>query len=200
MNSLSEPPVRSGVREWLPPDLRMVSAHGIDGQTPSGPTLEEAAYARGWMEGQAAFAESSGRDLEASIGACRAAMRALEDASTGLRTELATTVHTLSLAVARHLLDREFAADPEQIHRLVGKALALAPVSGPVTVRLHPEDLAALQAIGGLDAMTPTAVDLRWIGDATLVRGGCVVEAPTSIIDGRIDRALLDLYERLGHE
>ncbi len=192
--------MRHGVREWLPPDLRMVAVPGVDGQVPSGPTPEEAAYARGWMEGQAAFAETSGRELDATIGACRAAMRALEDASSGLRTELASTVHTLSLAIARHLLDREFAADPEQIHRLVTKALTLAPVSGSVTVRLHPDDLAALQAIGGLDELTPTAVDLRWIGDATLVRGGCVVEAPTSIIDGRIDRALLDLYERLGHE
>lgn len=191
---------RGNVREWLPPDLRMVAAPTGEGQLPLGPTPEEAAYQRGWMEGQTEFNETAGRDVENTIMACRAAMRALEDAAAGLRTDLASTVHTLSLAIARHLLDREFAADPEQVHRLVAKALTLAPVSGSVTVRLHPEDLAALQAIGGLSDLTPGAVDLRWAGDASLVRGGCVVEAPTSIIDGRIDRALLDLYERLGHE
>src|SRR5690349_11551989 len=112
MNSLSEPPVapRNLVREWLPPDLRMVSVPSLDGVAASGPTPEEAAYQRGWMEAKAAFAEGAGRDVEATIVACRAAMRALEDAAAGLRTELSSTVHTLSLAIARHLLDREFAA------------------------------------------------------------------------------------------
>lgn len=200
MTSSSPDVTNDTFASWLPPDLRTIAAPAGADATPIGPTPEEAAYARGWAEGQAAFAEASAAEIEGALSAYRAAVRALEAAAGTLRGELATTVHTLSIAIARHLLDREFEADPTLMQRLVAKALMLAPLSGPVTVRLHPDDLAALQAIGGITESTNSAVDLRWTGDASLVRGGCVVEAPTSIVDGRIDRALLDLYERLGHE
>ncbi len=197
----SSPDARpAGVLAWQPPDLRHVGTAPVGGSVPAGPTPEEAAYQRGYAEGQMAYAEAREHELGEVMAGARAAVRALETAAEALRGQVATTVHALAVAIARHLVERELTQDPAGVQLLVGKALALAPMSGPVVVRLNPLDLSALQEIGGTAALATDAVELRWTGDATLSRGSCLVETASSVIDGRVDRALLDLYERLGHE
>ncbi len=158
------------------------------------------AYRRGWNEGQAA------RDVEweqreaAVVAACGAARQAMQDAAEVLRHQVVATVHALSVAIARHLLEWEVAQDPAHIRQLVARAVALAPLEGPVTVRMHPDDLVLLQTIGGVIETTAEGLALHWVGDTGISRGGCVLEGPASIVDGRVDRALLDIYERLNHD
>ncbi len=191
----------AGILAWQPPDLRTVAAPTPDGGgTVAGPSVEEAAYQRGYAEGQAAYAAARDHELGEVIAGARAASHGLESAADALRTQVATTVHALSIAIARHLVERELSQDAVGIQNLVNKALAMAPMSGPVLIRLHPLDLAAMQEIGGTTALATTAVELRWAADVGLSRGSCLVETSSSVIDGRVDRALLDLYERLGHE
>ncbi|MEI2719223.1 MAG: FliH/SctL family protein [Gemmatimonadales bacterium] len=190
----------AGILAWQPPDLRTVSAPSVGGLPAAGPTVEEAAFQRGYAQGQADYAEAREHELSHVVGGARAAVHALETAADTLRSQLATTVHALAIAIARHLVERELTQSPIDVQKLVEKALTLAPTSGPVVVRLNPGDLAALQEIGGTAALATTALELRWTGDATISRGSCLVETAASVIDGRVDRALLDLYERLGHE
>jgi flagellar biosynthesis/type III secretory pathway protein FliH len=90
--------------------------------------------------------------------------------------------------------------DPTLLHELVKRALALTPMNGSVTVRMHPDDLAALTAAGGLKDVPDTGIEIRWLADRDISRGGCLVDGPHGIVDGRIDRALLDIYEQLSHD
>jgi flagellar biosynthesis/type III secretory pathway protein FliH len=158
----------------------------------------EAAYQRGLSDGSALQARSQ-REMDDAIAALGVAVEGLSSIAAEVRSRLGANLPALALAVARHLLQREIEADPGVMHRLVEQALAATPLSGSVTVRIHPEDLAAL---GNVDALRPagSTIELSWIPDAALLRGGCVVESTTSVIDGRVDEALLSLYERLGHE
>ncbi len=195
--------------EWLVPEPAVAGIHvweippvvvQDDGPTipPVDPIAE--AYRRGWREGQAA------RDVEwepqqaAVMAACGAARQAMQDAADLLRHQMVATVHALSVAIARHLLEWEVSQDPTHVRQLVARAVALAPLDGPITVRLHPDDLVLLQTIGGVIEATGEGLALHWIGDADVSRGGCVLEGPASIVDGRVDRALLDIYERLNHD
>lgn len=158
----------------------------------------EAAYQRGLAEGAQMQARAQ-RELDDAIAALGAALQGLSAIAEEVRARLGANLPALATAVARHLLQREIEADPAVVHRLVEQALAATPLSGSVTVRIHPSDLAAL---GNLDALKPSgaSIELLWVADPALVRGGCVVETATSVVDGRVDEALLSLYERLGHE
>ena len=94
-------------------------------------------------------------------------------------------------------MQRELDADPTILKDLVDKALTATPLAGAVTVRMHPADLAALGDLSSFQAPEGASFELTWVGDPQLMRGGCVVETPASVVDGRVDEALLDLYERL---
>jgi flagellar biosynthesis/type III secretory pathway protein FliH len=94
-------------------------------------------------------------------------------------------------------MQRELDADPEVMRSLVERALIATPLSGQVTVRVHPADLAALGDVTTIRPPVGSSFELVWVADAALLRGGCVVETPASVIDGRVDEALLDLFEKL---
>lgn len=187
---------------WRPPELGHVPTSADIAASSIG--LNEAAlqeaHRAGWMEGHAsAMAERAVASEETSM-ASQAAAVALREVADRLRAEVASTINVLSVAIARHLIEREIAQDPTLLQTLIGRALALAPMSGAVTVRMHPEDLAALNAAGGLLDAPQTGIELRWLADREISHGSCVVDGPHGIIDGRIDRALLDIYDQLTHD
>jgi flagellar assembly protein FliH len=192
----SPEPVRP-VTAWQPPDLRTVSATA---PRATGPTVEEAAYQRGWEEGREALLADDEASLASRIGALDAIQRALGEAATLLQARFTESVHALAIGIAHHVVGAEFAADPQLVATLVARALTLAPLGGPVTVRLHPEDLEAIRDLPIIRDASPAPVDLRWVADSSIVRGGCVLEGPTSVVDGRIDRIMLDIYERLSND
>ncbi|HEY4321479.1 MAG TPA: FliH/SctL family protein [Gemmatimonadales bacterium] len=171
---------------------------------PTGIGVNEAAlqeaHRAGWMEGHAAAMAERAVAAEEMAAASQAAARALTDIGDRLRGQVATTVHALSVAIARHLVEREMSQDPTLLHELVKRALALTPMNGSVTVRMHPDDLAALTAAGGLKDVPDSGIEIRWLADLDISRGGCLVDGPHGIVDGRIDRALLDIYEQLSHD
>ena len=109
-------------------------------------------------------------------------------------------MHALAIGIARHVVGVEFEADPQLVATLVARALAMAPLAGPVTLRLHPDDLEAIRDLPLIRDARPGTVELRWAADSSIVRGGCVLEGPTSVVDGRIDRIMLDIYERLAND
>mgnify|MGYP000048557731 CR=1 FL=1 len=194
----ADPPER--VSAWQPPDLRTVAAPSSADRPGAGPTREEAAYALGWEEGRAALATAGEEGLEMAAAACQAAAAAMHQTGDVLQARFAETVNLMSVAIAWHLVGREFTTDTGHLQQLVSRALVLAPLSGPVAIRLHPEDLRVLQQMpGALTPPVPATVELSWVADEAVHRGGCLLEGPATVIDGRLDRALLDVYERLAN-
>lgn len=189
------------VAPWHPPDLRTVAGTDRRGAVPpTGPTPEEAAYQRGVEAGQEATAAAQAAAADEMRTALAAAVSALERTAQGLQARFTESVNALAVGIAWHLAEREFAADPVQVQQLVARALVLAPLAGPVTLRLHPDDLRALHQMPGILDAVPSTVELRWTADPLVGRGGCLLEGPASVVDGRLDRALLDIYERLAND
>ncbi len=163
-------------------------------------TPEEAAYQRGLEEGHRAAGLDAERQHRASGTVLAAAVAALEAARREMADCFESNLNALAVGVARHLVQREVTVDPTIVRDLVRRAIDMAPMDGSLEARLHPADLAALQ--DQLELFTPTGQPLavQWIADATLDRGAVVVETAQRIVDGRIDRALLAVYERLAYE
>lgn len=185
------------VAAWQAPDLRTVAAPSAEAR---GPTVEEAAYQRGWDEGREALQSDDAASLGRRLEALGTVQQALADSAELLQLRFTESVHALAIGVARHVVGEAFAADPTLVSDLVARALAMAPLHGPIIIRLHPTDLEAIRDLPVIREAAPTAVELRWVADTSIVQGGCVLEGPASVVDGRIDRIMLDIYERLSSD
>ncbi|HEY4100166.1 MAG TPA: FliH/SctL family protein [Gemmatimonadales bacterium] len=191
---MTPPAAAPGVGAWHPPELGTLAAVNAD------TSAAEDARRAAWLEGHTAAMAERDAQLSDALTALEAARRAMHETAERLGAHVTTTVHALSVAIAQHLVERELAADPALLQRLVTRALGLAPMNGTIIIRLNPADLVALTALGTVAEFAGTSVDLRWTSDESIHRGGCVVEGPAVIIDGRIDRALLDIYEQISHD
>jgi flagellar biosynthesis/type III secretory pathway protein FliH len=198
----SREPTRFPVAAFAPPELRLVvEPVAAAPRVPAAPpTALEEAWQRGYDDGVASRDEHAERLRDDAVAALGAAIEGLSAVSREIRDRLGANLPALALAVARHLVQREIVADPTVMRDLIERALTLTPLSGPVTVRLHPADLDALGDVSAFGSPVESQLELKWVGDATVLRGGCTVETAASVVDGRVDQALLDLYERLRSE
>lgn len=100
------------------------------------------------------------------------------------------------MGVARHIIARKVGADSKIVRELTRAAIAEFPVDEPLRIRVHPDDLVAIEGAreiaGAVGERTAS-----WIADATVARGGCMVEGREQIIDGRVDTALERVYRQL---
>ncbi len=184
---------------WPLPDLSRAAQAEAAPRTPEeeGASREQEAYTRGYSAGQADATAEANRTLKRAAGLLVSTAEALDAARLGVVRELEDSVYLLALAVARHLIQREVTADPTIVRDLVNRGLEAFPVGSNVEIHLNPEDLNALRSQFGLPGAAGRAADLQWVADAAIERGGCTLETPHRVVDGRVDLALGDLYQRL---
>lgn len=89
----------------------------------------------------------------------------------------------------------ELAARSEGARALVRQSLARTRQLGPVTVHLHPQDLAMIQADPqALGEVQPTR-EVQFAADESIALGGCVLSSPQGGFDARIETQLARLGE-----
>jgi len=166
---------------------------------PAGPDPVEEAYLQGRADGEREALAAQERRVAQALKALAGAASALQAVRASYASEMAEGLYALAVAVAREVVQRELSADPAIVRDLVRRALDVLPLEGMTEVRLNPEDLAALS--GELDLYGPGGrrLDLAWVADRTIERGGYVIETPQRVLDGQLEPALLALYERLRH-
>ncbi len=182
---------------WPLPELHQAPVAVATPAVAPGPDLEQVAYQRGFEAGRAAAMEEANRTLKRAAGLLVSTAEALDAARLGVVRQLEDSVYMLALAVARHLIQREVSADPTVVRDLVHKGLEAFPVGSRVEIHLHPDDLAALRSQVELPGSDGRAAEIMWAGDPAIERGGCTLETPHRVVDGRIDLALSDLYHRM---
>lgn len=188
---------------WAPSELHIETASaGTTGDlstpTPAVDPVEQAttaAFERGFQQGQRQEAEKVApalATLEAAVEELRASQPAWID-------NIEKNVLTLAVAVARQIVGQELATNPDAILHLVSRALTRFPVELPLTIRLHPSDLSRISAAALESTGSDLAAgrDVRWRADVHIDEGSCVVEGPERMVDGRVDKALLRIYQRL---
>ncbi len=181
---------------WPLPEL--TRARGGDSSAPPPPPDPDAtAYARGWAEGEEAARAEGDRRVRAALALLETATAALVEMRDDLTRDFSDHLHALSLAIARHLVLREVEADPDLLRTLVTRAVELAPSPTTIRLHLHPDDLTALASWRREFSSGGHAID--WVADPATERGGCRVETPHRLIDGRLDESLVALFDRMRH-
>jgi flagellar assembly protein FliH len=154
------------------------------------------AYEEGRHEGEIAEAAR----LRTVVHAAEQALDDLRASEERWTNAVEENVCALAVAVARQIVGRELKSDAAVVADLVRHALTEFPIDQPVRIRVNPQDLATMSALIGADG-APLAIagnrDARWLADALVAPGGCVVEGRDRIIDGRVDTGLERIYRRL---
>ncbi len=167
-------------------------------------------YAAGWAEGRRRATDAA-RDAETELAARAAEQRAAAvaeqqhlvaaldaaaDRSAAAYTSrydaLAEQALDLALRIAEEVLQRELTVAAQPGLDALRRALALVEPRTAVTVRLHPDDRAALDP-AALEGCSATLVD-----DPALSRGDAVAETDHGLVDATVAGALARVREVLG--
>ncbi len=161
-------------------------------------------YAEGFQQGRAQtlldaqkqvsdYISQQGRETAQQFGSLIEAARSQLEAAEQLAGQ---AVLELACELARQVLRHEISSNPNVLLPVVREALSLLfSDSKAVQIRLHPLDLDVLQDT--LREEYPN-LPLTLQPDATLTRGGCLVESGGTVIDGRLEKRWARAIGRLG--
>jgi flagellar biosynthesis/type III secretory pathway protein FliH len=145
---------------------------------------------RGFEAGYAAGREAALAEVTETMAAARA------DAEV-VRARVADPALLLARRMAEKIVGRAIALEPAVLGEIAAQALAASrATSGQLVLRVHPDDLPALEAERPRwRERLAAAVQLRVVTDPAVGRAGCVVETPAGRVDARLGPQL-DALER----
>jgi flagellar biosynthesis/type III secretory pathway protein FliH len=154
-------------------------------------------------DADAVRAEAMDQGLEAGRAAGLAEMAAWIAAARADEERRLETARPLALPLAikmaERIIGRAVAVAPELMVDIVGEALAACRSrAGAVTVRVHSDDLPAVEARQGeLAAKAPGASAIALVADDNVGRHGCVIETAQGRVDARLESQLAALERAL---
>jgi flagellar assembly protein FliH len=145
----------------------------------------QSGYQDGYRDGLVAldgFKQSYAAQSTAQVGVL---MRSLDDELNGLQQDMARTLAISATHLARQIVRAELATRPELVTKVAQEALDTLLLSARhITLRVHPDDH-ALVAQGCAEVLA--ARGARLLADASMARGGCLVESDIGVIDASLD-------------
>ncbi|TIC81423.1 FliH/SctL family protein [Crenobacter intestini] len=157
---------------------------------------EQQGLEQGLAEGQRQAEAQAAERFAAMWAPLQATLDDWSDGLAALQGTLAPQLAALALEIGQRLAGEQLQADPQALGRLVDEALApLSSELARLTVRVHPDDAAHLESF--LSQNYPQLA-VRWQGDASLARGGCVIDAPVVRLDLSLETRTAQLREALG--
>lgn len=157
-------------------------------------------YEDGYAAGLAAAADAARaaeaaaiQRVDTAVATLAAAAAELTARQTIVVADVEQRVAEVATQIAAAILQRELAACDSPVLDAVTRALRLAPPRVDAVARLHPEDAAAVAAL----ATVAHDRDVTVIPDASVERGGCVLDVGPCRIDAQITPALERVREVL---
>jgi flagellar biosynthesis/type III secretory pathway protein FliH len=212
VNAPRRPPDPAGVISWSPDELELDGVPFGGAPLAQRPTQHHAAevalatqqavddaFSQGYDAGREAGAAEERARLESAMLTVSSLLTELREREARWMERMQDNICALSVAVGRNLYDAELQTAGSHTVSLVRRALTEFPIDQPVTIRIHPTDLASITASAVAEGapLTVGRAEAQWIPDPRVMPGGCVVEGRDRIIDGRVDTALERLYRRL---
>jgi len=193
-------------------DLRLPEAVPADLLAEVRAQAEAVGYAAGWAQGRREVAKAGAAKAERGIKAAAevraaqaaravGALSAIALAAESLERQMIPVVHEFeqtivdtALQIASAVLGREVAMATEPGREALARALALAPVGRPVTVRLNPVDRLTI----GTTELVTEGRTVTLVDDPALKPGDAVAHCDATTIDARLEPAIERVREVLG--
>lgn len=109
---------------------------------------------------------------------------------------MARGVLELACELARQVLRHELSVSPDALRPVIREALSLLTAETKTAlIRLNPLDLDALKDV--TKAEFPDLL-LTFVADATVPRGGCLIESAGTVVDGTLEKRWMRAVANLG--
>ena len=154
------------------------------------------AFRRGYEAGRAAAAEEAEvarggltAGLERALVALSQAGARIDAARAEAMAVAEEEIAAFAFEVDEAVLRSELALSDDPGREAVARALSLVPAEADVTVRLHPDDAATLDSLGGLGA-DDDGRRVTIVADPEVEPGGCIADTGACRIDAQLGAAL----------
>jgi flagellar assembly protein FliH len=152
------------------------------------------AQAAGMREGEAAGRARAMAEVQPVIERLARAIDEIGGLRARLRAEAEADLVQLSLAIAKRILRREMAIDPDALHGLILGALAKLQGQEIARVRVHPSHAAALTACLRQNL---NADRIEIIADPSRETGSVLFETPRGNLDAGVESQLQEIERGL---
>jgi flagellar assembly protein FliH len=167
---------------------------------PAGPAVDAAqierdAFMKGYAQGERAGAEAAAARGEAVLRRLAATIEELRALKTDILHKTEQQVVELAFAIARRIVQREVSLDRGLVAAMARVALDRLGDAANATIRLHPDDYAAVMSgrqEGALENGVATVV-----ADPMVRRGGCLVQSDLGLIDASADAQIGEIASAL---
>jgi flagellar assembly protein FliH len=174
---------------WLVPEV------GQDGAGQARPLtarqleeIQERARQEGFQQGLREGRDAGLKEMQVQVRTLEGLLQSLDKPFEQLDEAVEQQLAELAMLVARQLVRRELASEPEQIIAVVREALSALPVAAcNVRLALHPEDAPLIR---DKLACGDSATQIQIVDDPVQTRGGCRVITDTSQIDASVETRL----------
>jgi len=149
-------------------------------------------YTRGYSDGLTAAQTETREVLNQARLIAEGAAAARDALIAGVEAEIVALV----LDVARKVIGQEMAQDSTIVLRTVERALTHIKGNGLLRLRVNPADV-DLVTQHWSSPRSPEPRSRRWeiVGDATVSRGGCVIDTKAGQVDARIETQLAQIEQ-----
>ena len=149
-----------------------------------------AAYRQGQAAGEAAAAQRAQARVEPVLASLNSIVAELAGSRARFRAEAEGATVALALAVARRVLNRELATDPEAILGLVKAAFQKCDSRESCKLRLAPADASV---VNEYRARLNLPAGLEIISDPNLTRGSAIFETSRGDLDASVETQLSEI-------
>ena len=143
--------------------------------------LERDAFTKGYAQGERAGNEAAASRADAMLRRLAQTLEELQALRSDLIRRTEREVVELAIAIARKVVQREVSLDQELMLAMARVALDRLADVATASIRLHPEDFAVTVAARGSSTVTSHGVQI--VADASVRRGGCVVQSEFGSVD-----------------
>jgi flagellar assembly protein FliH len=155
-------------------------------------------YEKGRQEGHAQAMAETAAELDAIQQSWTAALESWDADRRDMLIEARQSLLELALAVARKIVQRLPSVEPAVVAEQVAKAIDYVMRPGDVTIRIHPEDRAAVaEALPQMVARATKVEHATLVDDDQVSRGGCVLDYGHGQVDATLDGQLDRIAEAL---
>ncbi|NUZ05937.1 FliH/SctL family protein [Piscinibacter koreensis] len=158
----------------------------------------QSGYQDGYRDGLVAldgFKQSFVQQASLQVGAL---VQSIGSQLDGLQQDMAQSLAVTAIHLARQIVRSELTGRPEAVVRVAQEAVdALILSARHVTLRVHPDDH-ALIAEGAAEVIE--ARGARVVDDASVTRGGCIVESNIGLIDATLESRWRRVVASLGSD
>ncbi len=158
-------------------------------------------YAKGFEDGEKKGSKVERRQMEPAIKSLESAVAKILDKIHTVRSNAEIEVVSLAMEIAKKILGMEIQTNPEVVCNVVKQAMEKVVDATRIIIRLNPGDIEIIDGQGeGTKNLIPKGDEIQIQPDASIGRGGCMIETKFGDIDARIEKQMEIIEEILNTE